>query len=144
LYFVEQVEFLLILNSISPSLSLFLKDGGTFKATIPHYPYFYLGVCERKYIHDVEVFLKGKFESIIHSIELVEKVDLDMKNHLAGLTRTFLKISFYTVQNLLEFRSYVLPIVQKNNRKEKEARVSLDDFMSSPAKKRVRGEEITE
>ncbi len=36
------------------------------------------------------------------------------KNHLSGLTKTYLKVSFLTVQSLLAVRSELLPLITKN------------------------------
>ena len=40
-------------------------------------------------------YLERKFEKI-SSIEQVEKIDLDMVNHLTGQKKTYLKLSFRT------------------------------------------------
>eukprot|EP00878_Enallax_costatus_P014648 GHUV01015324.1.p1 GENE.GHUV01015324.1~~GHUV01015324.1.p1 ORF type:complete len:660 (+),score=216.28 GHUV01015324.1:148-1980(+) len=92
------------------------QDGSMFKARVPHAPYFYLMVkddCER----DVEVWLRRKFESRIREVEVVLKEDLDLKNHLSGLKRKLIKVSFYNVQQLMDVRREVSPIVAANNKR---------------------------
>lgn len=89
------------------------QDGSTFKATLQHYPYFYLGIRPNR-TREVESFLQRKFETLIHSIEPIQRVDLEMKNHLAGLTATYLRISFLTVQDLVACRMQLAPVVAAN------------------------------
>eukprot|EP00879_Flechtneria_rotunda_P032197 GHRR01035364.1.p1 GENE.GHRR01035364.1~~GHRR01035364.1.p1 ORF type:complete len:234 (+),score=86.25 GHRR01035364.1:272-973(+) len=92
------------------------QDGSMFKARVPHAPYFYLEVkddAER----DVEVWLRRKFESRIREVEVVEREDLDLKNHLSGLRRKLVKVSFYNVQHLMEVRKEVAPIVGRNKKR---------------------------
>ena len=60
------------------------QDGQTFKAQVWYAPYFLLATkpdCE----HDVEAFLRRRYEGKIHDVLVVEKEDLDLKNHLSGL-----------------------------------------------------------
>jgi DNA polymerase epsilon subunit 1 len=55
------------------------EDGSTFKALVPFHPYFYVGIQENA-LREVEGWLKRKFERMIHSIEPIQKVDLDLVN----------------------------------------------------------------
>lgn len=57
------------------------------------------------------------FEGIIKKIQRVDKEDLRMPNHLLGYRRTFLKLSFVNVGDLLAVRRVVLPIGEKNKKK---------------------------
>ena len=50
----------------------------------------------------------------------IEKEDLDKKNHLVGLTQTYLKLSFANVQDLMTVRSKLSPIVNKNKASAKD------------------------
>lgn len=61
----------------SCSLPLPAKDGSTFKATMPYMPYFYLGIRPNR-AREVEGWLQRKFESLIHAIEPIQRVDLEM------------------------------------------------------------------
>ena len=92
------------------------QDGETFKAQVKYAPYFLLATkpdCE----HDVEAFLRRRYEGKIHDVLVIEKEDLDLKNHLSGLTQKYLKVVFATVQDLMEVRREVLPMVKKNQTK---------------------------
>ena len=48
---------------------------------------------------------------------IVDKEDLDLKNHLSGLTQRYLKVVFATVQDLMDVRREVMPLVKKNQTK---------------------------
>ena len=89
------------------------QDGTTFKAQVKYAPYFLVATkpeCE----HDVEASLRRRYEGKIHDIVVLEKEDLDLKNHLSGLKQTYLKVVFATVQDLMEVRREVMPMVKKN------------------------------
>jgi DNA polymerase epsilon subunit 1 len=58
--------------------------------------------------------LRRQFDRQIEAITPVDKIDLDMKNHLAGLKRTYLKVEFSTVQDLIACKSKLMPIVFEN------------------------------
>jgi hypothetical protein len=62
----------------------------------------------------VEAFLRRRYEGKINNVEVVDKEDLDLKNHLSGLTQKYLKVVFATVQDLMDVRREVLPMVKKN------------------------------
>lgn len=79
------------------------REGGQFKATVFYEPYFFLGVSDPRRLLEVAQFLQKKFEGC--RVEQVEKEDLDMANHLSGLKHKFLKISFHTVNDLVETKS---------------------------------------
>ena len=49
------------------------------------------------------------------------------KNHLSGLLHTFLKVSCYNVQDLMEVRKEVLPLSVRNRARE-EAADAYDDL----------------
>ena len=92
------------------------QDGSTFKAQVRYAPYFYLATktgCE----HEVEALLRRKYAEQLMDVEMVDKEDLDLKNHLSGLQQTYLKVSFATVQELMEVRREVMPIVSRNKKK---------------------------
>ncbi|GMN22998.1 hypothetical protein TIFTF001_043613 [Ficus carica] len=66
---------------------------------------------------DVEAYLRRRYESQIVDIETVEKEDLDLKNHLSGLRKSYLKLSFDTVQQLMSVKSDLLHVVERNKSK---------------------------
>ncbi|KAK6443723.1 DNA polymerase epsilon catalytic subunit [Oleoguttula sp. CCFEE 5521] len=95
----------------------FIDDnGGTFKASVEYDPYFLLAVKKGKEA-EVEEWVRRSFEGSVKSVERVEKEDLKMPNHLLGYRRTFLKLSFANVNDLLAVRRTVAPIAEKNKSK---------------------------
>jgi len=62
------------------------QDGSMFKAEVPYAPYFYLHVAAGAEM-EMDGWLRRKFNDSIKEVELVEKEDLDLKNHLAGIKR---------------------------------------------------------
>ncbi|XP_047261643.1 DNA polymerase epsilon catalytic subunit A-like, partial [Capsicum annuum] len=66
---------------------------------------------------DVDSYLRRRYESKIADIEVLEKEDLDLKNHLSGLHRSYLKISFDTVQQLMDVKRDLTHIVERNQSK---------------------------
>ncbi|KAF2086249.1 DNA polymeras-like protein epsilon [Saccharata proteae CBS 121410] len=91
-------------------------DGDTFKATVGYDPYFLLAVKRGKEA-EVEEWCKRNFEGMIKTVSKVEKEDLSMPNHLLGYRRTFLKLTFVNVGDLLGVRKAVMPIAEKNKKK---------------------------
>eukprot|EP01133_Synstelium_polycarpum_P000195 gene195-234_t len=92
----------------------FIQDDATsFRAWVTYNPYFYVYVKDGHHA-EVEAYLKRKYEQKIAAIEIVDKEDLDLENHLSGLRRKYLKIKFHNVQTLLEIRSELAPVVKRN------------------------------
>ncbi|OIT28308.1 PREDICTED: DNA polymerase epsilon catalytic subunit A-like [Nicotiana attenuata] len=92
------------------------QDGSTFKAKYKFRPYFYVATKDKMEM-DVEAYLRRRYESQIADIEILEKEDLDLKNHLSGLRRLYLKISFDTVQQLMHVKRDLTHIVERNQTK---------------------------
>ncbi|XP_033110052.1 DNA polymerase epsilon catalytic subunit A-like isoform X2 [Anneissia japonica] len=93
-------------------------DGSRFKVSLPFKPYFYIATrkdCER----EVSSFLTKKFVGTLSSVEGMSKEDLDLPNHLIGLKRPYLKLSFTTVNDLQKVRRDIMPSVRKNREREK-------------------------
>jgi DNA polymerase epsilon subunit 1 len=82
------------------------------------HPYFYLGVKEG-YFEEVETYLRRKYERHICKIDQIEKEDLELRNHLSGLKKAYLRLSFMTVQSLLVVRDEMMPLVKKNKERSK-------------------------
>ncbi|XP_048254478.1 DNA polymerase epsilon catalytic subunit A-like isoform X1 [Haliotis rufescens] len=94
-------------------------DGARFKVTLPFKAYFYVATkqdCER----EVASFLTRKFSGKIATIESVVKEDLDLHNHLVGLKRKYLKLSFLSVEDLMKVKREIFPAVRKNKEREKQ------------------------
>ena len=68
---------------------------------------------------EFQQFISRQFEGKISTIDIVEKNDLDMVNHLAGIKLKLLKLNFRNISNLVSVRNSLRPIVQKNKTKEK-------------------------
>ncbi|KAL5555227.1 hypothetical protein UlMin_037463 [Ulmus minor] len=92
------------------------QDGSSFKSKYKFRPYFYAATKEKMEM-DVEAYLRRRYESQIADIEIVEKEDLDLKNHLSGLCKSCLKLSFDNVQQLMSVKSDLLHVVERNQAK---------------------------
>ncbi|KAL9063131.1 MAG: hypothetical protein Q9157_008394, partial [Trypethelium eluteriae] len=91
------------------------EDGGTFKTTLEYDPYFLIAVKKSKE-PEVEEWCRRQFEGLVKNIKKVEKEDLQMPNHLLGYRRSFLKLSFANVGDLLSVRKTIMPIAEKNKK----------------------------
>lgn len=68
-------------------------------------------------LEELRDFLKRKFSDKVASVTALEKEDLEMHNHLSGKKRTVLKLSFFTVNDLVTVRNDLLSIVRRNKAK---------------------------
>jgi DNA polymerase epsilon subunit 1 len=91
------------------------EDNDTFKATLEYDPYFLLAVKKGRE-QEVEEYCRRAFDGLVKTMKKVEKEDLSMPNHLTGYRRTFLKLTFANVNDLLAVRKAVGPIVEKNKK----------------------------
>lgn len=92
-------------------------DGNRFKVALPFKPYFYVATkknCER----EVLSYLSKKFQGKVSKLETVPKEDLDLPNHLVGLKRNYVKLSFNTVDDLIKVKREISPAVNKNRERE--------------------------
>ncbi|KAI3971229.1 hypothetical protein MKX01_021996 [Papaver californicum] len=92
------------------------QDGTTFKSKYKFQPYFY-AATKPKMETGVEAYLKRRYEGQIADVEILEKEDLALKNHLSGMRKSYLKISFDTVQQLMHVKNDLLHVVQRNQEK---------------------------
>ncbi|XP_065594891.1 DNA polymerase epsilon catalytic subunit A [Cyrtonyx montezumae] len=107
-------------------------DGSRFKVALPYRPYFYVATqqgCER----EVSSFLAKKFQGKIAKLETVPKEDLDLPNHLVGLKRHYLKLSFSTVDDLVKVRKEISPAVRKNRERNQASDVYTSMLSSALA-----------
>ncbi|XP_019956457.2 DNA polymerase epsilon catalytic subunit A [Paralichthys olivaceus] len=92
-------------------------DGSRFKVALPFKPYFYVATkknCEREVIS----YLSKKFQGKVAKLEILPKEDLDLPNHLVGLKRSYIRLSFNTVDDLIKVKREISPAVRKNREKE--------------------------
>ena len=95
------------------------KNGNVLKKCVYKYePYFYI-LVQDGYLDDYHQFLSKQYEGKISSSEIIEKVDLDLPNHLSGITKKVIKVNFKNVQNLVSVRNSLRPIIQKKKAKKK-------------------------
>lgn len=94
----------------------FLEDSGSsFKATVEYDPYFLIAV-KKGHEQEVEEWCRRAFEGLIKKIKRVEREDLKLPNHLLGIRRPFLQLSFANVSHLLDVRKTILPLAEKNKK----------------------------
>ncbi|TFJ85676.1 hypothetical protein NSK_003184 [Nannochloropsis salina CCMP1776] len=93
------------------------QDGDTFKVTTFYEPYFYIGLRDDRYIAEVMQLLQRKFDQVGMTILACDKEDLDLPNHLSGKLHRFLRLSFFNVSELMDVRSVLLPLVERNKQR---------------------------
>ncbi|XP_031784892.1 DNA polymerase epsilon catalytic subunit A [Nasonia vitripennis] len=97
----------------------FLQEDCTrFKVSLPYHPYFYI-LCRDGSNQEVITFLLKKFNGFLLKVEIVTKEDLDLPNHLTGLKRDFLKLSFTNSANMTKVRRDIMSAVKSNKEREK-------------------------
>lgn len=97
------------------------RQGGNFKASLFFEPYFYLVVSDARRTHELAQHLQKRFEGC--RVEGVDKEDLDLPNHLSGRLHRLLRLSFGTVNEMMEVRSALRPTILANQKRQ-----SADDF----------------
>uniref|UniRef100_A0A674ICI0 DNA polymerase epsilon catalytic subunit n=1 Tax=Terrapene triunguis TaxID=2587831 RepID=A0A674ICI0_9SAUR len=91
------------------------EDGSRFKVSPFNLrPLVSVQGCER----EVSSFLSKKYQGKIAKLETVPKEDLDLPNHLVGLKRNYIKLSFNTVDDLVKVRREISPAVKKNRERD--------------------------
>ncbi|XP_077483057.1 DNA polymerase epsilon catalytic subunit 1 isoform X2 [Amblyomma americanum] len=93
------------------------EDGSRFKVSLPFEPYFYVA-AKPGAEQEVISFLTRKYQGTLARVEICPKEDLDLPNHLVGLKRTYLKLLFLSVNDLLKVRKDLLPAVRKNQERK--------------------------
>lgn len=97
------------------------EDNEKFKATVPFQPYFYLGSKDGTE-RDVISYLTRKYQGKITKADVIEKEDMDLKNHLIGLKRAYIKLSFLNMDEMTKVRNELRTVVKRNkNMSEKSA-----------------------
>lgn len=94
------------------------EDGGSFKSTIQYDPYFFvIGQAGKE--PEIEEALKKALEQFhVKSVKKELKEDLSMANHLVGLKKTLIRLTFHNISDLLGARRLLQPIVKDNQSKK--------------------------
>ncbi|KAJ1362895.1 DNA polymerase epsilon catalytic subunit [Parelaphostrongylus tenuis] len=87
-----------------------------FKISYPFRPYFYIYTADG-YEHQVASLLSKKYGFL--TADIVEKEDLDLKNHLSGLKRTYIKLSFPSTNELGKVKRDLFPTFAKTRKESK-------------------------
>ncbi len=136
------------------------SDGSTFKCTVLYDPYFYIIANPNQHTstaiannygddgddgdelnHQNSIFYEMLISNLIRKYEplglkavtKIQKQDLDALNHLANSKgRTMLKLSFDTVQQLMDVRKDLMPLVAQNQQREKESSFNVLHLTTNP------------
>uniref|UniRef100_A0A0N5A8U1 DNA polymerase epsilon catalytic subunit n=1 Tax=Syphacia muris TaxID=451379 RepID=A0A0N5A8U1_9BILA len=92
-------------------------DGERFKISYPFRPYLYLDVVPSSEFQ-VSSYLAKKYSGIVIT-DIVEKEDLDLKNHLSGLKKKYIKVSFPSMSELQKFKREITPLMKQNQERQK-------------------------
>ncbi|KAG2736113.1 hypothetical protein G9P44_000203 [Scheffersomyces stipitis] len=94
------------------------EEGGSFKTTLQFDPYFFLDLIPG-HESEVEEWLKKFLEEChVKNLSRVIKEDLALPNHLVGLQKNLIKLTFHNVQDLLAARRLLSPIIKDNQAKK--------------------------
>ncbi|RCN34958.1 hypothetical protein ANCCAN_19206 [Ancylostoma caninum] len=92
-------------------------NGERFKISYPFRPYFYISTSDGAE-HQVASFLTKKYGGFL-VVDIMDKEDLDLKNHLSGLKKTYLKLSFPSTSELAKVKRDLMPHIRKNKERVK-------------------------
>ena len=120
-------------------LFFWTPTGKRFKSTVLYRPYFYVlpnfGDDQLSAAHSNSTFsmdtafellvtsLLRQYEGLLYNVQVVHKIDLDQPNHLSPSNkqgRPMLKLLFDNVSQLMEVRSHMKAIIEKNQLREKD------------------------
>lgn len=94
------------------------EEGGSFKVTYQYDPYFFI-TSSANTESEVEETLKKFLESCnVKTISREIKEDLSLPNHLVGLKKTLLRLTFHNINDLLSARRLLSPIIKDNQMKK--------------------------
>lgn len=116
---------------IVAALDLFFiqMDGSRYKISVVFEPYFLVLPTKGQSL-ELSRFLSKKYAGQLNKIEIVEKEDLDLPNHLAGIKHTFIKLTFPNTNALIKVRREIQSAVRKNKERAK-ANTSYMQLLSS-------------
>jgi len=92
------------------------RDRSGFTVTKTYRPYFYVATSLRfaDRSNDVAATLLRRFDDAGMRCNPLELEDLDVPNHVTGTKRTYLKLDFDNVSQMMNVRSELLPRVREN------------------------------
>ncbi|XP_049878007.1 DNA polymerase epsilon catalytic subunit 1 [Pectinophora gossypiella] len=100
-------------------------DGSRFKVSLTFQPYFLI-MARKECEQEVIQYLSKKFAGSVHKIDVIEKEDLDLLNHLSGLKQRYIKLSFMSQNDMMKVRREILTAVNKNKEREKKDAIYAD------------------
>ncbi|UMM15271.1 hypothetical protein L5515_002763 [Caenorhabditis briggsae] len=83
-----------------------------FKISYPFRPYFYIATLDG-FEFQVSSYLSKKYGAQAQ-VEHMDKEDLDLKDHISGLKKTYIKLSFTSTVEMMKIRKDLMPLVRKN------------------------------
>lgn len=90
------------------------EEGGSFKVTKQFNPYFFVAIT-LGFELEVEEVLKRFLETCsVKTITRVTKEDLSLANHLVGLKKTLLQLTFHNITDLINARKLLMPKIKDN------------------------------
>ncbi|OAF72015.1 DNA polymerase epsilon catalytic subunit A [Intoshia linei] len=95
------------------------RNGGRFKVNYVYHPYFFV-LPKKGCLNELVSYLNNKYNEKLVNVQIVEKEDLDMKNHLSGILRETIKLSFYTTDEMFEVRKDI----EKNSKPNKMIKIN--------------------
>ena len=108
------------------------EEGGSFKSTITYDPYFFIKCSDPSRVAEVEEYIKKYLETCLKSVTIVEKEDLSLDNHLLGLKRTLIKLTFINSNKLFEARKLLRPILAHNENNNTQKNLYSGQMMGNP------------
>ena len=75
------------------------------------------------FFSEIVFYLNKSFEDFLKSVQIIQKEDLELVNHLSGKKGKFIKLTFKNIRGLQDVKNKLLPIIEKNkkNREMNEA-----------------------
>ncbi|XP_065055976.1 DNA polymerase epsilon catalytic subunit A-like isoform X2 [Rhopilema esculentum] len=100
----------------------------TDSRSLSHFGHIFMFWQKKDTERELANHLNKKYSGLIAAIETVSKEDLDLANHLTGLKRNYIKISFFNVNDLIKVKRDVMGMVRKN-RDHQKAQATYAMFM---------------
>eukprot|EP00929_Paragymnodinium_shiwhaense_P053984 TRINITY_DN27061_c1_g1_i1.p1 TRINITY_DN27061_c1_g1~~TRINITY_DN27061_c1_g1_i1.p1 ORF type:complete len:2570 (-),score=762.48 TRINITY_DN27061_c1_g1_i1:128-7837(-) len=112
------------------------RDGGTFRATFVYRPYFFVQIGERDNFESFRDILAQRFQMEGVHVEIVDKEDLSMEDHIVGRKRKLLKLSFENDNGLNKARRDLAAEMKRQN---KDAGMGFEENDRTSAMSQIKG-----